>query len=279
MLRVINQAISQRNKEMRVLKSDYKTLNYSVKSGIARIELDRPPLNLITEESTLEYHSALHAADDDETARVLILSGAGKGLSAGVDLKYLMQFESADMERFLRLFYIETLKIVRGLSIPVIAEVHGYAREGACTLAFACDMIIAADDADFGYPGVPNLAGPPGMHVWFLQRLIGRMRAAELIFTGDTISAQEAYKFGLITKVVPRIGLTNAVEELALKLCQMSPLALKRTRDLLYQMEDMPFTEVPEAALRALSATFDSEDGKEAKAAFLEKRKPKWTGR
>jgi enoyl-CoA hydratase/carnithine racemase len=264
---------------MRVLKSDYKTLNYSVKSGIARIELDRPPLNLITEESTLEYHSALHAADDDETARVLILSGAGKGLSAGVDLKYLMQFESADMERFLRLFYIETLKIVRGLSIPVIAEVHGYAREGACTLAFACDMIIAADDADFGYPGVPNLAGPPGMHVWFLQRLIGRMRAAELIFTGDTISAQEAYKFGLITKVVPRIGLTNAVEELALKLCQMSPLALKRTRDLLYQMEDMPFTEVPEAALRALSATFDSEDGKEAKAAFLEKRKPKWTGR
>ncbi len=279
MFRVINQAISQRNKEMRVPRSDYKTLNYSVKSGIARIELDRPPLNLITEESTLEYHSALHAADDDETARVLILSGAGKGLSAGVDLKYLMQFESADMERFLRLFYIETLKIVRGLSIPVIAEVHGYAREGACTLAFACDMIIAADDADFGYPGVPNLAGPPGMHVWFLQRLIGRMRAAELIFTGDTISAQEAYKFGLITKVVPRIGLTHAVEELALKLCQMSPLALKRTRDLLYQMEDMPFTEVPEAALRALSATFDSEDGKEAKAAFLEKRKPKWTGR
>jgi len=277
--RVISQAISQRNKEMRVLKSDYKTLNYSVKSGIARIELDRPPLNLITEESTLEYHSALHAADDDETARVLILSGAGKGLSAGVDLKYLMQFESADMERFLRLFYIETLKIVRGLSIPVIAEVHGYAREGACTLAFACDMIIAADDADFGYPGVPNLAGPPGMHVWFLQRLIGRMRAAELIFTGDTISAQEAYKFGLITKVVPRIGLTNAVEELALKLCQMSPLALKRTRDLLYQMEDMPFTEVPEAALRALSATFDSEDGKEAKAAFLEKRKPAWKNR
>ena len=87
-------------------RSDYKTLNYSVKSGIARIELDRPPLNLITEESTLEYHSALHAADDDETARVLILSGAGKGLSAGVDLKYLMRFESADMERFLRLFYI-----------------------------------------------------------------------------------------------------------------------------------------------------------------------------
>jgi enoyl-CoA hydratase/carnithine racemase len=140
-------------------------------------------------------------------------------------------------------------------------------------------MIIAADDANFGYPGVPNLAGPPGMHVWFLQRLIGRMRAAELIFTGEAISAQEAYQLGLITKIVPRNELSSATEKLALKLCQMSPLALKRTRDLMYQMEDMPFAQVPDAALRALSATFDSQDGKEAKTAFIEKRKPKWTGR
>ena len=104
---------------MRVPVKKYTTLNYSVESGIARIELDNPPLNLINEESTLEYHSALRAVNDDETARVLILSGAGRGLSAGVDLKYLMQFESTDMERFLRLFYVETLNIVRGLSIPV----------------------------------------------------------------------------------------------------------------------------------------------------------------
>jgi enoyl-CoA hydratase/carnithine racemase len=163
--------------------------------------------------------------------------------------------------------------------MPVIAEVQGYAREGACTLAFACDMVIAADNADFGYPGVPNLAGPPGMHVWFLQRLIGRMRAAELIFTGEAISAQEAYQLGLITRVVPSKELARATEELALKLCQMSPLALKRTRDLMYQMEDMPFKDVPETALQALSAAFDSEDGKEARAAFIEKRKPRWTGR
>ncbi len=259
--------------------TNYRTLNYSVESGIARIELDKPPLNLIDEASTLEYHRALKAADADKTAQVVILSGAGKGLSAGVDLKYLMQFESADMEQFLRLFYVETLNIVRGLSKPIMAEVHGYAREGACTLAFACDMVIAADDADFGYPGVPNLAGPPGMHVWFLQRLIGRMRAAELIFTGEPISAQEAYRLGLITRVVPANELARATGELALKLCQMSPLALKRTRDLMYQMEDMPFKDVPETALQALSAAFDSEDGKEARAAFIEKRKPKWTGR
>jgi len=259
--------------------SNYETLNFSVEAGIARIELDRPPLNLIDEKSALEYHCALKAADADKSAQVIILSGAGKGLSAGVDLKYLMQFESADMEKFLRLFYVETLRIVRGLSKPIIAQVQGYAREGACTLAFACDMLIAADDASFGYPGVPNLAGPPGMHVWFLQRLIGRMRAAELILTGEPISAQEAFQLGLITRVVPPAQLASATAELATKLCQMSPLALKRTRDLMYQMEDMPFNQVPEAALQALSAAFDSEDGKEARAAFIEKRKPKWSGR
>lgn len=257
----------------------FTTLNYIVESGIAHIELNRPPLNLIDRDSTLEYHTALKTADADEAVKVIILSGAGKGLSAGVDLKYLQQFESSDMEQFLRLFYIDTLDIVRGLGKPIIAAVHGYAREGACTLAFACDMVIAADDADFGYPGVPNLAGPPGMHVWFLQKLIGRMRAAELIFTGEAISAAEAFQLGLITRVVPATDLTKASKELALKLCQMSPLALRRTRDLMYQMEDMPFKDVPETALKALSAAFDSEDGKEARAAFIEKRRPKWTGR
>ncbi|MFK7865644.1 MAG: enoyl-CoA hydratase/isomerase family protein [Pseudohongiellaceae bacterium] len=257
----------------------FNTLNYSIESGIARIQLNSPPLNLINQDLVLEYHRALKIADDDESVKVIILSGAGKGLSAGVDLNYLMKFESQDMEDFLRLFYVETLALVRGLSKPILAQVHGYAREGACTLAFICDMVVAADNADFAYPGVPNLAGPPGMHVWFLQKLIGRMRAAELILTGDTISAEEAFNLGLITRVAPANDLSNATEKLALKLCQMSPLALRKTRDLMYLMEDMEFKDVPETALKALSAAFDSKDGKEARTAFIEKRAPRWVGR
>lgn len=257
----------------------YDTLKYSASNGIAEIELNRPPLNLIDEISTREYHLALKMADADPDVRVIILRGAGKGLSAGVDLHFLDQFDAAAMEQFLRLFYVDTLSIVRGLSKPIIAAVHGYAREGACTLAFACDMIVAADDASFGYPGVPNLAGPPGMHVWYLQRLIGRMRAAELIFTGEPIDATAAYALGLVTKLVPVANLLHVTRELAGKLGQMSPLALKRTRDLIFEMEDTPFSEVPEKALKALAAAFDSADGREARRAFLEKRKPKWTGK
>jgi|TARA_B110000240_G_scaffold63733_1_gene72619 enoyl-CoA hydratase len=257
----------------------YETLLYTVEDGIAEIRLNRPPLNLLDELSTLEYHRALAVADADPEVRVIILCGNGKGLSAGLDLKILKSFSTKDMQVFLRLFYVDTVRIVRGLTKPIIAAVHGYAREGACTLAFLCDMVIASDDADFAYPGVPNLAGPPGMHVWFLQRLIGRMKAAELILTGDPISAIEADRLGMITRCCPRENLDSETRTLASRLAQMSPLALQRTRDLMYQMENMSFDEVPELALTALSDTFDSEDSQEGRRAFLEKRSPKWVGR
>ena len=117
------------------------------------------------------------------------------------------------------------------------------------------------------------------MHVWYLQRLIGRMRAAELIFTGEPITAKEAERLGLITRMVPAPMLKQKVRTLASKIGGMSPLALKRARDLLYQMEDMNFSEVPEAALNALADAFDSEDGREARRAFIEKRKPIWSGK
>ena len=257
----------------------YETLHYEVMQQIAKITLDRPPANLINLKMTQEYHAALQRADMDPNVRVIILSGAGDGLSGGVDLKYIEEFDSTEMKEYLRLFYVGTIDLVRSLTKPILAAVHGYAREGACTLAFACDMIIASEDADFAYPGVANLAAPPGMHVWILQRLIGRMKAAELIFTGKSIGASEAEHMGLISKVVGAGSLLYEAEKIARKMAEMSPLALKRTRDLMYQMEDMNFADVPEAAVEALSAAFDSEDSKEARKAYIEKRKPVWTGK
>ena len=257
----------------------YSTLLYEVADQTAKIILDRPPANLINRDMTLEFHAALRMADNDPAVRVIIVAGNGKGLSGGVDLNYIENFDSKAMKEFLDIFYVDTINIVRELSKPIIAAVHGYAREGACTLAFACDIIIAAVDADFGYPGVANLAAPPGMHVWILQRLIGRMKTAELIFTGKSLSAEKAEHMGLITKVVDANSLMSEAEEMAAEIAEMSPLALKRTRDLLYQMEDMDFQQVPEVAVEALSSAFDTEDSKEARKAFIEKRKPNWKGK
>jgi len=257
----------------------FKFIKYEIANGIAEITLNRPPLNLIDRDITLEYFEALELSDKDENVKVIVLTGEGKGLSAGVDLKWMEQFDAAEMKDFLRLFYVESIKRTRALSKPIIAMVQGYAREGACTLAFGCDMVIASDDATFGYPGVPNLAAPPGMHTWFLQKLMGRMKAAELIYTGKAISAAEAERSGLITKIVPREKLREETLTLAKEIAAMSPLALSRTREFMYRLEDMDFADVPEAALDAVSSAFDSADSREARLAFNEKRSPVWTGK
>ena len=257
-------------------ESPYSALRYRIAEGIAHIVLDRPPLNLIDEVLTREYHDALQRSEASTDCRVIILSGSGRGLSGGLDIKFVEAFGQEKMEQFLRLFYIDTLAICRSLSKPLITMVQGYAREGACTLAFAGDLIIASDDADFGYPAVPNLAGPPGMHVWFLQRLIGRMKASELIYTGEPISAVDASSIGLITKTVTAASLEAETLRVATRIAAMSPLAIKRARKLIFEMEEMAFSEVPDVALKALSEAFSSEDSKEARLAFREKRTPNW---
>ena len=261
------------------MSSAFQHILYEVDDGVADIMLNRPPLNLIDRDITEAYFAALEMADQDPDVRVIVLSGKGKGLSAGVNLRWLEQFDAADMHAFLRLYYVESIQRTRALSKPIIAQVHGDAREGGCTLAFGCDMVIASDDATFGYPGVPNLAAPPGMHTWILQKLIGRMKAAELIFTGKAISARQADGWGLITRAVPLDRLRDETLALARELAALSPLALKRTRAFMYALEDMPFSDVPEAALEAVSSAFDSADSKEARLAFNEKRAPVWIGK
>jgi enoyl-CoA hydratase/carnithine racemase len=254
----------------------YTTLEYTVTAGVAVIRLARPPLNLIDNLLVDEYFNALDCADADAEVKVIILAGSGKGLSAGVDIKMMRDFGAEQMHRFVQRFYVEQVRKVRALRKPIIAAVHGFAREGACTMAFSCDMVVASDDATFGYPGVPNLAAPPGMHVWHLQRLLGRMKAAWLILSGEPIGALEAERAGMVTRVVPAKRLDQEVLKMAQTLAGLSPQALRVTRDLMYQMESMDFDQVPEVAARAISGAFDSPDSREARLAFLEKRAPRW---
>ncbi|MBE7636267.1 hypothetical protein GUA87_05385 [Sneathiella sp. P13V-1] len=257
----------------------FQTLEYHVENNVAEIVINRPPLNLIDDTLTYEYLSALDLADEDPDVRIIILRGEGRGLSAGVDIKFMESFGATEMKQFLSLFYVKTVERVRALSKPIMAVVQGYAREGACTLAFACDMVLASDDADFGYPGVPNLASPPGMHVWHLQMLIGRMKAAKLIYTGDPITAIEGERLGLVTDIYPRDQLLHEARKLAGRIAEMSPLALYSARELMYRTELMNFKQVPPTALDAMAAAFATEDSAEARKAFNEKRKPVWKGK
>ncbi|TNE39825.1 MAG: hypothetical protein EP348_03005 [Alphaproteobacteria bacterium] len=260
-------------------QENFSLLHYEVTEGIAEIALDNPPANVITPEMTEEYLAALDLADADEAVKVIILCGHGRGLSGGVDLKLLDTYGPVEMKAFMSRFYVDMTRRVRALKKPIIAAVHGYAMEGACTLAFACDMVLAAKDAKFGYPGVPNLAAPPGMHVWHLQQLIGRMKAAELILTGEPISAKQADQYGLITRAVEPDELMSETRKLAAKLAALSPVGLRAAREMIFRTESMDFSAVPGTALDAISLAFASEDSKEARRAYVEKRKPVWKGR
>ena len=145
------------------MTSDYKFLHYDVSEGIASIKLDRP-VNAIHEAMMDEYFDALDHADRDDAVKVIVLSGEGKGLSAGADLKYLAGFGTDEMARFLEKFYIEQVERVRGLSKPIIAAVHGYARKVPARWPSHA-TVVASDDLSFGIQGA-QLAAPPGMHVW-----------------------------------------------------------------------------------------------------------------
>ena len=186
--------------------------------GIASIKLDRP-VNAIHEAMTDEYFDALDHADRDDAVKVIVLSGEGKGLSAGADLKYLAGFGTDEMARFLEKFYIEQVEKVRGLrnrSSPRCMDTRGKVP----TMAFTCDMVVASDDSSFGYPGCPTQHHPVCMSGTY-RNSSGRMRAAELILTGDPIDAAEAGRLGLVTKVVPRAEL-RAKPELAKRLAHVT---------------------------------------------------------
>ena len=260
------------------MSENYQFILYDVADGIASITLNRPPVNVIDETMTLEYFDALTRADGDDAVKVIVLSGKGKGLSAGVDIRYLEEFGTEEMARFLEMFYVEQVERVRGRSKPIIATVQGFAREGACTMAFTCDMVIAADDASFGYPGVPHLAAPPGMHVWHLQRLLGRMRATELILTGDRIDAATALQAGIVSRVVPPEELMDTAMELAGKIAANAPLAVRAVKEVALTAMNESFEQGMRFGGAMRWVVGQTDDAKEGPRAFAEKREAVFKG-
>jgi len=261
------------------MSKHYETILYEKEGNTATITLNRPPLNVINTDMMLEYLDALTIADNDPEIRVIVLTGAGRALSGGIDIKYFRHSGAAEMHDFMDLFYVKMMDRVRSLSKPIIASVHGIARAGACTLAFVCDMIIADEDATFGYPEIRNLGSPPGIHVWHVQRLVGQKKAFELLFTAEPIGATEAERIGLITKVVPNERLKEETHALASRVASMSPVALKFTRELFYRVENMDLRTAVRTVADSACLCFDFEDSREARDAFIEKRTPVFRGK
>jgi E-phenylitaconyl-CoA hydratase len=226
-------------------------------------------------------HNALLDFRDDPEVWVSIISGAGdRAFSSGHDLKEdtVSGFEEAMTTSFWR---PGTATIYGTLEIwkPIIAAIHGYCLAGGLELALACDMRIAADNAQFGMSEVLRALVPGGGGVQRLPRIVPLGIAMELLLTRDMIDAQEAYRIGLVNKVVPLAELLPTAEKLARKICDNGPLTVRAIKESAIRGLDVPL----EYALR-LNATLThinhtTEDSMEGPRAFIEKRKPVYKGR
>jgi 2-(1,2-epoxy-1,2-dihydrophenyl)acetyl-CoA isomerase len=255
-------------------------LRLEVEDAIATVTLDRPAaLNALTipmKEALLQAFGTI-AADRD--IRAVVLTGAGRAFCAGQDLREERQEPDApplDVELHER--YIPIVRAMRALDQPIVGAINGVAAGAGASLAFACDIRLAAPEASFilafGRIGLVPDSGA----TWFLPRLVGAAMAAELALTTDPLSAADAERFGLVAKVVPGDALAGEARAMATRLAALAPGALAATKhalDLAWSL-DLDPAMANEARLQGLAGA--SADHAEGMTAFLEKRPPRFTG-
>lgn len=253
---------------------------YEKKNDIAYITLNRPKvLNALNKSIVAELKAAFEDARDDSEVRGVILTGAGdKAFAAGADVSEVINDSAVVAEEKTR-YGQGVTSLIENLGKPVVAAVNGYAMGGGCELAMACTIRLAAETAKFGQPEVKLGIMPGYGGSQRLPRLVGKGRALQLILTGDTINAQEAYRIGLANEVVPNANLIERAEAILKQIMANAPLGVKYSIEAVNRGLETSLDEglTLEASLFALCAA--TEDKKEGMSAFLGKRPPKFQGR
>ena len=254
-------------------------LRYEVSQAIATITLDRPDArNALDATLKRELLAAIRAAGRDRAVRVVVLTGAGSAFCAGQDLRETADPGAPPLSTVLRETYNPLILAMRRLDKPIVAAVNGVAAGAGMALALACDLRIAADSASFVLAfGRVGLVPDSGT-TWFLPRLVGPARAAELALVGDPVSATNAERWGLVNRVVPATELQTEARALALRLAAGAPRALALTKRALNRSFDAGLEAQleDEASLQGIAGR--TADHREGVAAFLAKRPPRFTG-
>ena len=253
---------------------------YEVKGAIAYVTVNRPKvLNALNTRTWADLRAAFEQAREDLAVRGVILTGAGdKAFIAGADISELAHLTAVEAQHSSR-FGQEVLDLVENLGKPVIAAINGFALGGGCETAMACTIRLASEKARFGQPEVALGLLPGGGGTQRLPRLVGKGRALQLILSGETISAQEAYRIGLVNELVPAEQLIARAEAILQKIFANAPIAVAYSLEAVNKGLD-----TSQAEGLALEASFfglcaGTEDKKEGTAAFLAKRAPQFQGR
>jgi len=257
----------------------FGSLRYETADGVATITLDRPAaLNALTIAAKLELRAAFEAVAGDPAVRAVVLTGEGRAFCSGQDLKERLEPDAAPLDVELRERYNPIIRAMRELDRPIVGAINGIAAGAGASLALACDVRVASEDASFllAFGGVGLI--PDSGATWLLPRLVGPSKAAEMALLGERLSASDAERLGLVLRVVPADELDAEAHAVAVRLAGLAPRAVALTKRALEAAWDLSL-----AAALELEAQFQGEAGSTADhaegiAAFVEKRRPRFRG-
>ena len=245
---------------------------------VATLTLNRPEsMNTFSSQMAMELNQGLIELDEDQSVRVILLKGAGRAFSAGIDVTELEGKTGLEYQQWIEKMERPLVSISK-LNTPVIAQLHGVAAANGMGLIAAADLVIAADNARMGLTAINvglNCVGP----VIPVARCVGRKKALELLLYGKLLKAKEALALGLINKIVPKEELEVKAFEWAIELAKKSPIAVKIAKTAFYRSEDMNYDEQFSFMNEAFARLCTTNDAKEGVSAFFEKRNPVWQGK
>jgi enoyl-CoA hydratase/carnithine racemase len=254
-------------------------IRYEVRDNVAEILLDNPPVNALDRGLMDDLLATLQRAGrDDDVGAVIIASAVPGRFCAGLDLGTYLKSSLTEARALVDSLYAQLCDIQFNLGKPSIAAISGAARGGGMSLAISCDMIVAADNATFGYPEM-EIGLLPAIHYTHLPRIVGRYRAFDLLFTGRAFGAHEALEIGLISRSVPEARVLDEARALARQFAGKSPELMRMGRQAFMHAIDSDYRRGVAGAVNLISAVIATDDSKEGLSAFVEKRKPVWKKR
>jgi len=257
--------------------SEYENIRFEIDENVGIVFLNRSAaLNALSTGLMSELLSALHQFQEDTRIGCIVITGGDRMFSAGADIKEMANWTTAEAVSQNPLSRFDEL---RKITKPLIAAVSGYALGGGLELAMACDVIVAADDARFGQPEINIGVFPGAGGTQRLTRAVGKSKAMEMILTGNPITAREAFARGLVSRIVPSEIYLEEAKRLAHEIASKSPLALSIAKECVLKAGESTLREGIEFERHNFYLMMSSEDKQEGMKAFLEKRKPSYTGK
>ena len=256
----------------------YKSIHFNISENIATISLNRPEsFNSFNQEMSRELIEALNHCEENEEIRVIVLTGEGKAFCAGQDLKDATR-DDFSFEKTIAEQYNPIIKTIREMGKPFVCRLNGVAAGAGASLVLACDYVVASEKAKLLWAFVNIGLVLDSGSSWFLPRQVGHRKAFELATLGNLVSVQEAFELGLINRVVGVDELDGAVNKIAAKYAASAPLAIKMMKKMLNQSYRSTLAEMLELEKEYQTIAGGTGDYQEGLAAFLEKRRPTFSG-